>query len=113
MKSKDRCAYGARFSTSRSWVTLVILPFCFVPPEHQVQQGEVRQTQKGPTVHLTPGNLTFETFGDVGQCPLVGPFVHLRGLILQEQCPQPVGNVVLNFQVVGCGGFEPIGTKLC
>lgn len=38
---------------------------------------------------------------DVGQCLLVGPFIHLGGFILQAQCPQPVGNEVLNFQVVG------------
>ena len=48
----------------------------------------MRQAQKGPVVHLAPGDLAFEAFGDVGQCP------------------QPVGREVLNFQVVGRGGFQ-------
>ena len=66
----------------------------------------MRQTQEEPVVHFTPGDLAFEAFGDVGQCLLVGPFIHLGGLILQAQCPQPVGHEVLNFQVVGRGGFQ-------
>ena len=66
----------------------------------------MRQAQLGPVVHLTPGDLAFEAFGDVGQCLLVGPFIGLGGFILQAQCPQPVGNEVLNFQVVGRGGLK-------
>ena len=66
----------------------------------------MRQAQEGPVVHLTPGDLAFEAFGDVGQCLLVGPFIDLGGFVMQAQCPQPVGNEVLNFQVVGRGGFQ-------
>ena len=32
--------------------------------------------------------------------------LHIGGFILQAQCPQPVGNEVLNFPVGGCGGFQ-------
>ena len=81
-------------------------PFGFVPPAHQAQQSAVRQAQEGPVVHLTLGDLAFEAFGNVGQCLLVGPLIHLGGFILQAQCSQPVGNEVLNFQVVGRGGFQ-------
>jgi len=45
-------------------------------------------------------------FWDVGQCLAAGPLIHLGGFILQAQCPQPVGNEILNFQVVGRGGPE-------
>jgi hypothetical protein len=50
--------------------------------------------------------LAFEVFGDMGQCLLVCPLMRLGGFILQAQCPQPVGNEVLNFQAVGRGGFQ-------
>ena len=81
-------------------------PFGFASPAHQAQQGAVRQAQEGPVVRLAPCGLALEAFGDVGQCLLVGPLVHLGGFILQAQRLQPVGNQVLNFQVVGCGGFQ-------
>ena len=50
--------------------------------------GAVGQTQEGPVVDLTPGDLAFEAFGNGGQCLLEGPFIHLAGFILQAQCPQ-------------------------
>ena len=38
--------------------------------------------------------------------PWVGPFILLGGFILRAQYPQMVGYEVLNFQVVGRGGFQ-------
>ena len=38
--------------------------------------------------------------------PAKGPLVHLGRFILQAQRPQPVGNEVLDFQVVRGGGFQ-------
>ncbi len=30
----------------------------------------MRQAQEGPVVHLAPGDLAFEAFGDMGECLL-------------------------------------------
>ena len=38
--------------------------------------------------------------------PAKGRFIHLGGFILQTQRPQPVGNEVLDFQVVWGGRFQ-------
>ena len=66
----------------------------------------MRQAQKGAVVHFTPGDLADVAFGDMRVRPAKGPFIHLGGFILQTQRPQPVGNEVLDFQVVRSGGFQ-------
>ncbi|NBW79360.1 MAG: hypothetical protein EBR27_10155 [Betaproteobacteria bacterium] len=38
--------------------------------------------------------------------PAKGPFIHLGGFILQTQRPQPIGDEILDFQVVWGGGFQ-------
>ncbi len=66
----------------------------------------MRQAQEGAVVHFTPGDLAAVALGDVRLRPAKGPFIHLGGFILQTQRPQPVGNEVLDYQVVRGGGFQ-------
>ena len=80
--------------------------FCLVPSVHQAQQGAMHQAQEGPVVHFTPGDLAGVALGDLCLRPAKGLFLHLGRCILQTQRPQPVGNEVLDFQVVRGGGFQ-------
>ncbi len=77
-----------------------------ITPVHQAQQGAMRQAEEGAVVHFTPGDLADVTLGDVRLRLAKGLFIHLGGFILQTQRPQPVGDEVLDFQVVRGGGFQ-------
>ncbi len=77
-----------------------------ITPVHQAQQGAMRQAQEGAVVHFTPGDLAGVALGNVRLCPAKGPLIHLGGFVLQTQRPQPVGDEVLDFQVVRGGGFQ-------
>jgi hypothetical protein len=57
-------------------------------------------------IHFTPGDLPGVALGDVRLRPAKSPFLYLGRFILQTQRTEPVGNEVLDFQVVQGGGFQ-------